>query len=202
RVTNGTTGAQEERIDYYPFGEHWQDTGSVNVPYKYTGQELDASTGLYFYKSRYYDARLGRFIQPDTIVPDMYNPASWNRYGYARNNPLKYMDPTGHSEEIPNSQDWSFANGSYTPDAGSLTGYVYGRANPSDNDWQSKSTAAAVTTYFNVINGMSNTLDEARDTGITQVTGYDVTATRFTLWHNPSEGFFLDLLESTADKVG
>ena len=94
-VTDGT-GAQQETIQYYPFGEQWTDTGTVSVPYKYTGQEFDASTGLYFYKSRYYDAHLGRFIQPDTLVSNPYVPAAWNRYSYVMNNPLKYTDPTGH----------------------------------------------------------------------------------------------------------
>ena len=41
---------------------------------------------------------LGRFSQPDPIVPEPGNPQSLNRYAYARNNPLKYTDPTGHME--------------------------------------------------------------------------------------------------------
>ncbi|MEW5757848.1 MAG: RHS repeat-associated core domain-containing protein, partial [Candidatus Omnitrophota bacterium] len=49
------------------------------------------------YSSRYYDASICRFIQPDTIVPDPNDPQSLNRYSYCRNNPVKYIDPTGHS---------------------------------------------------------------------------------------------------------
>ncbi|MCL5264640.1 MAG: hypothetical protein M1343_05525 [Chloroflexi bacterium] len=63
---------------------------------QYTGQTLDNSTGLYFYGARYYDASLGRFVSPDTIVPDPKNPQSLNRYSYGYNNPLVYVDPTGH----------------------------------------------------------------------------------------------------------
>jgi hypothetical protein len=37
-----------------------------------------------------------QFSQPDSIVPDPYNPQDWNRYSYARNNPLRYTDPSGH----------------------------------------------------------------------------------------------------------
>lgn len=37
-----------------------------------------------------------QFSQPDTIVPDPYNPQDWNRYSYARNNPVRYNDPSGH----------------------------------------------------------------------------------------------------------
>ncbi|MFO0701154.1 MAG: RHS repeat-associated core domain-containing protein [Nitrospira sp.] len=47
-------------------------------------------------EARYYDPRLGRFVSPDTIVPDLGDPQSLNRYSYARNNPLLYTDPTGH----------------------------------------------------------------------------------------------------------
>lgn len=40
--------------------------------------------------------QLGRFIQPDTVVPDAKNLQAYNRYTYVNNNPLKYVDPTGH----------------------------------------------------------------------------------------------------------
>ena len=195
-------GQQGEMIRYYPFGEQWQDTVTPGVPYKYTGQEYDSSTGLYFYKSRYYDAHLARFIQPDTIVPNPNKPQAWNRYSYVQNNPLKYTDPTGHFDEIPNSEDWSFSDGSYIPDVGDLTGYVYGRGSSLGDNWKASGTSTSVTTYYNVINGMSNTLDQAKERSISQVVGYDANATQFTLWHNPSEGFFLDLLEGLADKFG
>ncbi len=46
--------------------------------------------------ARYYDPELGRFIQPDDIIPDFSNPQSYNRYSYVLNNPLRYTDPSGH----------------------------------------------------------------------------------------------------------
>jgi len=49
---------------------------------------------------RWYDPALGRFIQPDTLVPGGPSGAgdvqSFDRYAYVNNNPLKYIDPTGH----------------------------------------------------------------------------------------------------------
>jgi len=39
---------------------------------------------------------LGRFLQPDTVVPDGTNPQTWNRYSYVKNNPIVFNDPTGH----------------------------------------------------------------------------------------------------------
>jgi hypothetical protein len=43
---------------------------------------------------------MGRFISPDTIIPDPANPQSLNKYSYCLNNPLKYTDPSGHVVDI------------------------------------------------------------------------------------------------------
>jgi Bacterial toxin 44 len=57
--------------------------------------------------SRWYDPDLGRFTQPDTIVPGAGNPQSLNRYAYVHNNPLNLLDPSGHSDEDPDAcQPW------------------------------------------------------------------------------------------------
>ena len=45
-------------------------TGTLPTDRQYTGQRWDEALGLYDYKARYYDPALGRFIQPDTIVPE------------------------------------------------------------------------------------------------------------------------------------
>ena len=66
---------------------------------KFTGQRLDG-TGLYYYSARYYDPQIGRFISADTIIPDPANPQSLDRYSYVLNNPLKYVDPSGHRVDI------------------------------------------------------------------------------------------------------
>jgi len=94
-LTDGTSGANVSECYYYPFGAVRSCTG-VSAKYKFTGQEEDAETGLYYYGARYYDPQLGRFISADTIVPDPFNPQALNRYSYALNNPLRYIDPTGH----------------------------------------------------------------------------------------------------------
>jgi RHS repeat-associated protein len=60
-----------------------------------TGQRQDG-TGLYYYGARYYGPEIGRFISPDTMVSNPTNPQSLNRYSYCLNNPLKYIDPSGH----------------------------------------------------------------------------------------------------------
>lgn len=98
-ITN-SSGARVQTLAYYPYGDirvnQSSATPAVDVHYKYTGNELDASSNLYFYEARYYHPVFGRFVAPDTIVPDFHDPQSLNRYTYANNNPLRYTDPTGH----------------------------------------------------------------------------------------------------------
>ena len=72
-------------------------TGAAfSVTNRYTSQQLNEDTGLYFYKSRYYDPELARFTQADTIVPSANTSQALNRYSYAFNNPLKFTDPSGN----------------------------------------------------------------------------------------------------------
>jgi RHS repeat-associated protein len=54
--------------------------------------------GLIYMNARYYLPEVGRFISPDTIVPDPNNPQSHNRYAYVLNSPVNYTDPSGHRE--------------------------------------------------------------------------------------------------------
>jgi|GEM_PF-1630431 len=94
-----TGGSVAEEIKYNPYGSTLSDpgvTGGINVNHKYTSQEFDSQVGLYYYRARYYDAGIGRFISADTLVPSPRNPQFLNRYSYAVNNPVRNIDPTGH----------------------------------------------------------------------------------------------------------
>jgi hypothetical protein len=57
--------------------------------------------GLLNYQARFYVPGIGRFASADTLVPDHKNPQQYNRYTYALNNTLKYVDPTGHYVILP-----------------------------------------------------------------------------------------------------
>ena len=96
--SNGTLTSQQR---YLPFGGTRTNVTTPNSPgtdFGYTGQrQLDAGMGgLMDYKARFYSPMLGRFIQPDTIIPGAANPQNWNRYSYVGNSPILYNDPTGH----------------------------------------------------------------------------------------------------------
>ena len=94
-VVSDSTGALVSSIKYYPFGECRNSQGNPGTDKLFTGQRLDG-TGLYYYGARYYDPAIGRFISADIIVQKPGNPQSLNRYSYCVNNPLKYIDPSGH----------------------------------------------------------------------------------------------------------
>jgi len=83
-------------VAYTPYGLERSSTPDHKINYIFTDQELDRATGLYNYNARLYDPVIGMFITPDSVVPDWADSQSLNRYAYCRNNPLVYVDPSGH----------------------------------------------------------------------------------------------------------
>jgi RHS repeat-associated protein len=95
-------------VRYFAYGGQRGANSIHALPtdHTFTGQKLDRGTGLMYYGARYYDSALGMFVSPDSLIPDPGNPQDLNRYTYARNNPLKYHDPSGHWVETA----WDVAN--------------------------------------------------------------------------------------------
>ncbi|MDZ4660039.1 MAG: RHS repeat-associated core domain-containing protein [Pseudomonadota bacterium] len=68
----------------------------LNTSYTFTGRELDKESGLYYYRARFYDSSLGRFLQQDPEPGKLSMPSTViNKYIYVSNNPLMFTDPTG-----------------------------------------------------------------------------------------------------------
>ncbi|MFZ0929598.1 MAG: toxin TcdB middle/N-terminal domain-containing protein [Syntrophobacteraceae bacterium] len=96
-IATNSSGSAVQQVTYLPYGEvNTNSYSGTDLPYKFTGHELDPETGLYYCGARYYDASQGRFLTPDTIVQSPGDPQTLNRYAYARNNPLAFIDPSGH----------------------------------------------------------------------------------------------------------
>ncbi len=93
-VTDGAGNVVARQL-YLPYGAPRWISGTLPTDFTFTGQRAD-TTGLMYYRARYYSSYLNRWIQPDTIVPQPGNPQDLNRFSYTRNNPLRYTDPTGH----------------------------------------------------------------------------------------------------------
>ena len=128
-IQTDTNGAPVQNFEYSAYGQsrYTLNTNATKVSRRYTGQVLDEATGLYYYNARYYDAWLGRFIQPDDVIPDLFNPQSYNRYSYCVNNPLRYTDPTGH--DYVGDVGLMFV-GYYQAGAGLVTGTAFMVAHP------------------------------------------------------------------------
>jgi RHS repeat-associated protein len=98
-------------VRYKAWGEERYNSGAPPTSLSFSGQRAEAGLGLYFYKARYLDPVLGRFTSPDSIVPNPGNPLDWDRFSYVRNNPLRYVDPSGHE---PCFEDGYWIEGAYS----------------------------------------------------------------------------------------
>jgi len=90
-VNNG--GSVVNHFTYDSFGKVLSSTaGGVDTRYKFTGREFDGETGLYYYRARYFDANVGRFIGQDPIS---FEAGDSNLYRYVENSSLNATDPSG-----------------------------------------------------------------------------------------------------------
>ena len=90
--------AAADRINSYTydaFGQTKIKTETVPNPLRYRGEYEDDKLGLINLRSRWMDARVGRFISEDPLYILQESPQPIHRYSYARNNPLMFEDPSG-----------------------------------------------------------------------------------------------------------
>jgi RHS repeat-associated protein len=86
-------GTVLNHIVYDSFGNVKSETNSgIDFRFGYTGRELDAETGLYYYRARYYDSQTGQFIGQD---PLSFGAGDGNLYRYVFNNSTNFTDPSG-----------------------------------------------------------------------------------------------------------
>jgi RHS repeat-associated protein len=89
---SGHTGNVAEEMRYEPFGALLSTPPSGPITLRYTGREHDPASGLYYYRARYYDPEIGRFLSEDPLG---FGAGDVNLYAYVGNNPLLTNDPTG-----------------------------------------------------------------------------------------------------------
>ncbi|MCF8018622.1 MAG: hypothetical protein K9L62_04365 [Vallitaleaceae bacterium] len=107
-------GSIVKRYNYSPFGEEkvsasngfgdslttlqWaNEVEDFDNPFRYAGEYFDKETDNIYLRARYYDPGIGRFTQQDGYEYMKYeDPLSLNLYTYCHNNPLTYIDPSGH----------------------------------------------------------------------------------------------------------
>ena len=97
---------------YDAFGGIIEEGGSLENRITYTGQMYDGVTGQYYLRARFYNPKIGRFLQED-----VYRGDGLNLYAYCRNNPVMYYDPSGfelcpHGKTNPQAEQTEGTGGS------------------------------------------------------------------------------------------
>jgi RHS repeat-associated protein len=118
-VTATTTHAGDvvDVHTYRPFGERLAPIPDNASDLLYTGREIDRDTGLYYYRARFYDPEIGRFLAEDPIGFE----GGINFYAYVGNNPVTRNDPLGLEPPAIFSGDGLRID----PEAGVVTGGFY-----------------------------------------------------------------------------
>jgi len=93
---SNSAGALAQTYAFDSFGNQTASSGSLANPFQYTARELDTETGLYFYRARYFDPTIGRFLAEDPVHNYLYK----SFYSYVFNSPVNATDPTGKRTRV------------------------------------------------------------------------------------------------------
>ncbi|EMS69249.1 RHS repeat-associated core domain-containing protein [Ruminiclostridium cellobioparum] len=96
--TVSEAGVVENNYEYDIFGTPTLTIEQYPCAIRYAGEFYDSETGLYYLRARYYDCYIARFISEDTYRGKANDPLSLNLYTYCHNEPVMYIDPTGHTD--------------------------------------------------------------------------------------------------------
>jgi RHS repeat-associated protein len=124
-LTNAS-GNTVEVYEYDVYGRVGASDASHPNRIMFTGREYDKETGLYYYRARYYNPQIGRFLQTDPIgYEDGMNP-----YRYCRNNPIAATDPSGHIVIASPQVKLGAGDAAKVTGAALILHYLFGKGHP------------------------------------------------------------------------
>jgi RHS repeat-associated protein len=94
-LTTDSSGNVISELRYTAWGSVKYQAGSSPSDYTFTGQ-YGYDFGLMYFNARWLDVDTAHFAQADSLIPGAGQSQAWDRYAYSLNNPLLYIDPTGH----------------------------------------------------------------------------------------------------------
>jgi RHS repeat-associated protein len=89
-------GQIDNSYHYDSFGNFLEEKESYANEIRYAGEFYDKEAGMYYLRARFYDPRDRRFVSEDSYWGQENNPLSLNRYTYCHNDPVNFIDPSGH----------------------------------------------------------------------------------------------------------
>lgn len=100
RLVTNALGQTVESRKYWPYGDEFSG-GATGQRVRFASMERDVEANRYYDHARAHDFGLGRFLSPDELGGSIGDPQSWNRYAYARNNPVRLVDVDGKRWDVP-----------------------------------------------------------------------------------------------------
>lgn len=93
------SGTVVASYEYDPYGNITSSSGDMAAinPLRYRGYYYDSDSGLYYLQSRYYDPKVGRFINADSYASTGHGVLGNNMFAYCNNNPASFEDSSGYS---------------------------------------------------------------------------------------------------------
>ncbi len=112
-ATTDSAGLLKSETIFDAYGNIKESTGASANKFGYTGHQMDHESGLIYFKARYYDPAIGRFITQDPFEGDWQTPMSLHHYLYAYSNPTVYVDLNGYKSvfgdatvQLDNFKQW------------------------------------------------------------------------------------------------
>jgi RHS repeat-associated protein len=95
KTLSSSAGSLSQTYTFDSFGKATNSSGSLTNLFQFSSREFDTETNLYYYRARYYDQSLGRFLSED---PTGFSNETYNLYDYVSGDPVDFTDPSGNKK--------------------------------------------------------------------------------------------------------
>jgi len=101
RMLTNRCGERVKRYELFPYGDTISPPANDTETHRFTGHQRDLGSltnttdDLEYMHARYYGVKMGRLLSVDVGGARPVSPQTWNRFSYASNSPVSFLDPDG-----------------------------------------------------------------------------------------------------------